>query len=99
MVLQYVVHVYVNDCTVIFTGSIPILNFPVNVFLTYELYAEDPLTAFFDVTFQTIALCVPYASIGLEVEPLVRNTPTAFNVTTVPPNMFFNFNVEVIVLS
>ncbi len=51
------------------------------------------------VTFQTTALCVPYASIGFEVDPFVLNTPTAFNVTTVPPNIFFNFNVEVIVLS
>lgn len=37
LALQYVVQVYVKDCTVIFTGSIPILNFPVNVFLTYAL--------------------------------------------------------------
>lgn len=37
LALQYVVQVYVKDCMVIFTGSIPILNFPVNVFLTYAL--------------------------------------------------------------
>lgn len=54
---------------------------------------------FFEVTFQATALCEPYASIGFEVDPFILNTPTDFNVTIVAPRIFFNFNVEVIVLS
>lgn len=91
------VQTYEKDWTVIFTGLIPILNFPLKEFLTYVLYAALPLTDFLVETFQTNAEYVPYASVGVDFLPFVLNTPTELSLTTVFPKIFFSFSVEVIV--